>query len=353
MEMIPVKQWTATVMLMLICFSQAGCVNLGNSASEGSHAANSVSILTDTVHEPLSETEMTMPVTAETTVSEVTSFPAFQDFGRLLFPVDRTISGDMTLREISTSSVYLWYSNIQVEKTVEIVNHLKERAEGGEPVFYNIYSESERTVDPTRSNTGLFFFGGEPGAEFAIMNAGGGMVYVGAMHDSFPHALEVSKKGYNTFALIYRPDHAYEDLAQAIEFIYDHAEELGVKASGYSLWGGSAGARMAAALGNRDFLKNLIGRTDIPAAAAVMLQYTGYAEAASTDAPTYACVGTEDGIANWRTMQNRLNLLSDYGIPTEFHAYEGLGHGFGLGTGTAAEGWIEDGIAFWQAQLEE
>ncbi len=25
------------------------------------------------------------------------------------------------------------------------------------------------------------------------------------MQDSFPHALELSKKGYNAFALIYRP----------------------------------------------------------------------------------------------------------------------------------------------------
>lgn len=46
--------------------------------------------------------------------------------------------------------------------------------------------------------------------------AGGGFVYVGAMYDSFPHELEVSKKGYHAFALIYRPDSAYEDLARAI-----------------------------------------------------------------------------------------------------------------------------------------
>lgn len=38
------------------------------------------------------------------------------------------------------------------------------------------------------------------------------------MHDSFPHALELSKKGYNAFALIYRPgaETACEDLARAI-----------------------------------------------------------------------------------------------------------------------------------------
>ena len=50
-------------------------------------------------------------------------------------------------------------------------------------------------------------------------------------------------------------------------------------------------------------------------------------------------------------MQSRLNTLESYGIPTEFHAYEGLPHGFGLGTGTVAEGWIYDAVNFWEEQF--
>lgn len=42
--------------------------------------------------------------------------------------------------------------------------------------------------------------------------------------------------------------------------------------------------------------------------------------------------------------------MAALGIDTEFHVYEGLGHGFGLGTGTAAEGWLEDATAFWERQ---
>ena len=55
-------------------------------------------------------------------------------------------------------------------------------------------------------NTGLFFFRGNPGEKFAVLNAGGGFMYVAGMQDSIPHALELSKKGYNAFALIYRPE---------------------------------------------------------------------------------------------------------------------------------------------------
>lgn len=89
-----------------------------------------------------------------------------------------------------------------------------------------------------------------------LCNAGGGFVYVGAMHDSFPHALELSKRGYNAFALIYRVEHPYEDLAKAISFIYNNANMLKIDKRHYSLWGGSAGARMAAVLGNKKFLSS-------------------------------------------------------------------------------------------------
>lgn len=290
----------------------------------------------------------TAPFTAESAVRDVVSTTAFGDFGRLLFPVDRAVSDDMTLSQVSSSNVYVWYSNIKEEKTVEIINYLKDQAESGMRVFYPIYTEAEMNADPSKRDTGLFFFRGTPGQKFAVMNAGGGFVYVGAMHDSFPHALEASKQGYNAFALIYRPDDAYADLARALSFIHDNAAELGVNPDGYSLWGGSAGARMAAVLGNETYLRELTGRTDIPQAAAVVMQYTGYSAASRQDAPTYACVGTSDGIAGWRTMQNRLHTLSGYGIPTEFHSYPGLSHGFGLGTGTVAEGWMQDALAFWE-----
>ncbi len=50
-------------------------------------------------------------------------------------------------------------------------------------------------------------------------------------------------------------------------------------------------------------------------------------------------------------MQRRLEAMSALSIPTEFHVYEGLSHGFGLGTGTVAEGWLNDAAAFWEEQM--
>lgn len=281
-------------------------------------------------------------------ISEVTTDPVFGDYGRLIFPVEDWYYSGNTLGELSLT----WYNNIDPDKTVEIVNYLRQHAEAGDTVFYDIYSEEEKAADPAKEDTGLFFFRGNPGEKFAVCNAGGGFAYVGAMHDSFPHALELSKMGYNAFALIYRPGArtACEDLARAISFIFEHAQELEVDTDCYSLWGGSAGARMAAYLGS--YGTAAFGGDDLPQAGAVIMQYTGHDEYSAGDSPTYACVGTNDGIASWRTMKTRLEAMERLGIPTEFHAYEGLRHGFGLGTGTVAEGWINDAVAFWKAQMD-
>ena len=287
--------------------------------------------------------------TADTPITDVVNDPVFGDYGRLIFPVDEWYYSGETLGQLRLT----WYSNIQPDKTVEIVNYMHDHAAAGDVIFFDIYTEAEKAADPAKRDTGLFFFRGKPGAKFAICNAGGGFAYVGAMHDSFPHALELSKMGYNAFALIYRPgaQTACEDLARAISFVFVHAEELGVDVEGNSLWGGSAGARMAAYLGAHGPAG--FGGDPLPRPAAVIMQYTGHSEYSRNDPATYVCVGTNDGIASWRTMQRRLDAMATLGIPTEFHAYEGLGHGFGLGTGTVAEGWINDAVAFWEEQTEE
>jgi len=302
--------------------------------------------------EPQEPAETTPPQTAaftrESKIEDVKNDPVFGSYGRLLFPVeDAYYSGD-TLEDLGLT----YYSHIDPDETVEIVNTLRSRAEAGQTIFYDIYTEEEKAADPAKEDTGLFFFKGTPGEKFAVCNAGGAFAYVGAMQDSFPHALELSKKGYNAFALIYRPgaQTACEDLARAIRFIFDHAEDLEVETDCYSLWGGSAGARMAAWLGN--YGPEAFGGGDLPRPGAVIMQYTGLSEYSESDPPTYACVGDRDGIANWRVMQARLDAMQQAGIDTEFHVCSGLGHGFGLGIGTSAEGWIDDAVAFWKRQMK-
>lgn len=302
----------------------------------------------------LQQTEKTEVTVGEyfdtnTKISDVISDPAFGDYSRLIFPVNSRYYSGSTLGDLSLT----WYSHTDPEKTVEITNYMKSHALSGDTIFYDIYTEEEKEADSSKEDTGLFFFKGDPGARFAICNAGGGMVFVGAMHDSFPHALELSKMGYNAFALIYRPGYetSVQDLARAIAFIFEHAEELEVDTSCYSLWGGSAGARMAAWLGADGTAA--YGEADLPQAGAVIMQYTGLTEVTGNEPPTYNCVGTSDGIASYRTMQQRINTIKANGTDTMIEVFNGLPHGFGLGTGTVAEGWIENAVAFWERQMPD
>ena len=136
-------------------------------------------------------------------MTDVINDPAFEDYGRLIFPVDRSIDGGLELQDVG--DILIWYNNVNPERTVEIVNYMKNQVTSGEQIFYDIYTDEEKEEDPEKEDTGLFFFRGEPGAKTAVVNAGGGFVYVAAMHDSFPQALELARRGYNAFALIYRP----------------------------------------------------------------------------------------------------------------------------------------------------
>ena len=283
-----------------------------------------------------------------TGIQEVMSYPAFVDWGRLIFPVNEGYYSGSTLGSLRLT----WYSNIQPSKTVEIANWMRAKADAGETIFYDIYTEQEKAADPAKKDTGLFFFKGNPSAKFAICNAGGGFAYVGAMHDSFPHALELSKIGYNAFALIYRPgaQTACEDLARSIAFIHEHAEALEVDVRDYSLWGGSAGARMAAWLGS--YGTETFGEREYPRPGAVIMQYTGLSEVYGNEPPTYNCVGTNDGIASYRTMERRIAAIQANGTDAMIEVFPGLSHGFGLGTGTVADGWINNAVSFWERNMK-
>lgn len=285
--------------------------------------------------------------TVDTKISDVINDEAFGNWGRLIFPVNSGYYSGNTLGDLHLT----WYNNINPLHTVEIVNFMKNQVLNGNQIFYDIYTDEEKAADPRKNDTGLFFFRGEKNAKFAITCAGGGWAYVGAMHDSFPHALELSKRGYNAFAIIYRPgaQTAYEDLARAISFIFAHADELGVSIEGYSVWGGSAGGRMAATIGSYG-VQQFGGMAGIPKPSVIVLQYTGHRDYNLNGEPaTFVTVGESDGIADYQIMKRRIDNLAAMGVATEYHSYRGLPHGFGLGIGTIADGWLIQAVAFWEA----
>ena len=286
------------------------------------------------------------------TLRDVLHHPSFAGFSRLLLPWDdRAYDEQMPLTRIG--SLLPYHTHVDPETVASALNRMIDEAARGRTVFYRFYSEAERQEEPARENTGLFFFRGRPGAPFAVVSPGGGFSYVGSVHEGFPHAAAISGKGYNAFVLRYRAGHgeavATRDLAAAVSYVLRNAESLGVGTAGYSLWGSSAGARMAAAIGSHGLAR--YGGGDGPRPSAVVMAYTGHSDHSSGEPPTLVVVGEQDGIAPPAVMKRRIEALRRAGTVVEYHEYAGLGHGFGLGTGTSAEGWVYEAIRFWETAL--
>lgn len=284
-------------------------------------------------------------LTESDTIADMVNHPAFTGFGEHLIPRPQDAQSRLPLSEVGR--LMPWHSHVQPHIVLQAVNHMIADISAGKTVFYSFYEEQQK-----RAHTGLFYFKGKPGAPFALLCPGGGFAYVGSLQEGFPLAEALSRKGYNAFVLQYRTGGettACEDMAAALFWIVDHANSLDVTTDGYSVWGGSAGARMAANLGS--YGAAAFGGRDIPRPAAVVMAYTGHGRYTEADPPTFAVVSADDPIASPRTMERRVDALKRAGITAEFYLYHHAGHGFGTGDGTDAEGWMEYAVHFWEQQL--
>ena len=286
-------------------------------------------------------------------IGGVLTHPAFAGFGPLLLPWDdRPYDTTMLLRNIGALLPY--HTHVDPAVVVSSLNRMIDDASAGRAVFHEFYTDAEQQADPSRHRTGLFFFRGNPGAPFAVIAPGGGFAYVASLHEGFPYAVEISTRGYNAFVLKYRAGQggriATEDLAAALSYTFRNAGSLGVATTNYSLWGSSAGARMVAAIGSHG--TGRFGGADLPKPSAVVILYTGHSDVAPTEPATFVAVGDADGIAPPSIMERRVAALRRAGTRVEYHKYVGVGHGFGLGVGTNAEGWVVDAVRFWTEQIQ-
>jgi acetyl esterase/lipase len=94
------------------------------------------------------------------------------------------------------------------------------------------------------------------------------------------------------------------------------------------------------------------GGDDLSRPGAVIMAYTGHTDYTENDPPTFVVVSENDPIASAVIMGRRVNALRKAGIDVELRKYRTAGHGFGLGMGTDAEGWIEYAVKFWEKHMK-
>jgi len=82
-----------------------------------------------------------------------------------------------------------------------------------------------------------------------------------------------------------------------------------------------------------------------------VIAYTGQSSWSKYFSPSFITVTANDGITNVNTVERRVANLREAGVDVEYRRYERAGHGFGLGTGTDAEGWLDLAVRFWQRHI--
>ena len=288
-------------------------------------------------------------------ISDLLQHPAFAGFAHLLLP-GGSVPADPDMRLLDIGSLMPYHTRVHPPEAVAALNRLIDDTRRGHAVFHDIYTAAEKRRDPSLEATGMFFLRGRPGAPFAVIAPGGGFSYVATLHEGLPYALQINRHGYNAFVLVYRVGQggtpATRDLAAAVSQVLRHATALAVSPQNWSLWGSSAGARMAAAIGTHGTA--WYGGDESPGPAAVIMAYTGHSEIAGQskqDPPTFVIAGEQDRIAPPEVMERRVAALRRAGVPVAYRRYAGIGHGFGLGTGTYLEGWIDDAIRFWETVM--
>ena len=300
-------------------------------------------------------------ITVDTKIGDVIDHPAFNGKGNFLFPWDdrRQNHPEKTMRY--APNLHLWHTHMDPQQMVNGVNRLIDDINDGKQVIYDIYTEQEKEQDPEKRNTALFFLRGNPGAPFGIICPGGGFYYVGSLHTGFPVAMELNKHGYNAFVLNYRVGEyipgewkSNQDLIRAAHFIREHSDELVVCPDDYAIGGESAGARITS---NVCYGEAGVKRPEEllhPAAAIIAyVFFEGNPKFQPDDPAAYFIIGGRDHLVRQRDVTDRYEQMKKAGVPTVCRVYPTAPHGFGIGIGTEAEGWVDDAVSFWEQNMKD
>ena len=257
---------------------------------------------------------------------------------------------------------------------------LKSRAEGAYQVM-SVWSPEEIEQQPARGRVKLYYFPADPRKPFALVCPGGAYAGVARVREGFPTAAALIQAGYPAFVLVYRTGLAarhpapLDDVAQTIRLIRRQANTLGLENLDYSVWGYSAGGHLALSWGTTHLgapAYHLPRPSAIIAAypvvnmgehahvlsqrlllglnpSAEMIEAHSIEQQITPDyPPTYVWHCTEDPVVSIINSDRLVDALDQACIPCQYKIVPGVAHGWGIGHGTAAEGWFDEALAFWQ-----
>ena len=148
----------------------------------------------------------------------------------------------------------------QAQSIVDGFNYVVEQ-KGLKKVHFisGLYAEDEVRRDPDKGKVQGILFQGKPGKPVAVQIAGSGFDGVASYLESIPAAMELHRRGYSVFVLVYRVnvgaetepqakgEEASKDVLPAVRYLIGHQAEYGYTMDGFGMFGFSAGGLMTTA----------------------------------------------------------------------------------------------------------
>jgi len=316
-----------------------------------------------------------MLITEQTTLRDVIQAIGWEDRAYMVDPmakmgIDFSPLGKPSFDQLTLQQISAFFSSWNSGSIAKGLQYLTERCHSG-PVFYR-YRED--------TSTGIAAFRLPQCRKCVIICPGGGYTNVCSIAEGYPIAEAINRMGYAACIVHYRTHkeasspNPMDDLARAIRFIMEHAEELNVDMADYALMGFSAGGHLAASFGTEALGFQHYG---LPAPKCMILGYPvitmgAYAHEGSRDLllgkeadqalrdhysvekqvtaaypPTFVWQCEADAAVPIQNSQLLVQALAANGVEHTYEVFPGDAHGWGLGEGTAAEGWLERAIRMW------
>lgn len=338
---------------------------------------------------PVSAESAPANITTQMTMKEIRSNPGIIGSGITTYSKS---DGDIRLVcRLNENKTLLEYAGApQAEDCAAALNLAIENYNKGVQVTWQLYSEEEIAADPSLGAAQLYYFPAEqPNAKYVLAIGGNGDIKTGTMGEAMSAVPELHEKGYTVFVLRHRifldagDDAPIRDAQKALKLINDNAEQFGVQRGDYAMLGFSSGGQILGLLAseNEQYGHQSIG-VDAPAALLLAYPVNDFFElkpvyAAVMDTgnldrrfywlnisdvvtpgfpPTYYWCSKGDVILsmmNWDAQCPALEeALTREGVPHKGIYYEDVSHAVGTAHGTAAEGWLDDAIAFWESYMK-
>ncbi len=264
----------------------------------------------------------------------------------------------------------------------ERLNFLKTHIETGEITREKVYSESEVRSDSSKVGVQVLEYRNRGSNKVAIIIPGGGYSNVCSFSEGWPIAQELFERGYNCFVLYYRVfPNAYmpnpiEDVARLVKRIKENYPDLDL--NGYLMLGFSAGGHLAGIWATKQgyprynlpkpkFLSLTYPVIDLSLKKGVtranclgencseeeVKKYSVHTNVDENYPETYLWQGRNDQCISFENSLIMDKALTENNVKHKYVVYDDTCHGFGVGKGTCAEGWIDDMLKFFNENNKE